>query len=126
MPPAADDHQHLYHLCLRPAWQAAQATGAYDGGRGSGPDGFIHLSTAEQVAESAALHFAGVADLVLLTVDGAGLPPELRWEASRGGALFPHLYGDLPLNAVLAVDPLPLDAEGKHIFPDSVTGTAGA
>jgi len=125
MPPAADDHQRLYHLCLRPAWQAAQKTGLHDGGRGTGPDGFIHLSTAEQVAESAALHFAGVADVVLLTVDGRAFGPELRWEASRGGALFPHLCGDLPLDAVLAADPLPLGPDGRHIFPDSIAGTVG-
>ncbi|MDH3235668.1 MAG: DUF952 domain-containing protein [Alphaproteobacteria bacterium] len=122
MPPAADADNRLFHLCLHRAWQAAQKSGAYDGGRG--PDPFIHLSTAEQVAESAALHFTGVADLVLLTVDGAALGPELRWEASRGGGRFPHLYGDLPLDAVVAVDRLPLDAEGRHIFPDGVTGTA--
>ncbi|HUT49050.1 MAG TPA: DUF952 domain-containing protein [Alphaproteobacteria bacterium] len=126
MPAAADAHKRLYHLCPRSAWQAAQARGAYNGGRGAGPDAFIHLSTGDQVAGSAALHFAGADDLLLLTVDPDRLGPGLRWEASRGGALFPHLYGDLPLKAVLAVDLLPLGADGRHVFPDLSDGAAGA
>ena len=126
MPPAADMHKRLYHLCLRPAWQAAQESGAYAGGRGAGPDAFIHLSTREQVAESAALHFAGAGDLLLLTVDAKALGPGLRWEASRGGVLFPHLYGDLPLDGVVAVDPLPLGGDGRHVFPDPIGGAPGA
>jgi uncharacterized protein (DUF952 family) len=122
-PPAADDHRHLYHLCRRPAWEAAQAQGTYENG---GPDPFIHLSTGDQVIESAALHLAGVADLLLLTVDAGVLGPDLRWEASRGGALFPHLYGDLPFDAVRAVDPLPLGPDGRHVFPDGIAGAARA
>jgi uncharacterized protein (DUF952 family) len=119
MPTAADDHPRLYHLCPRQAWEAAQSSGAY---RASGPDPFIHLSTRDQVIESAALHFAGAADLLLLTIDMDALGPELRWEASRGGALFPHLYADLPLAAVLAADPLPLGPDGQHVFPDGFAG----
>lgn len=119
MPPAANEHNRLYHLCPRQAWEAAQSDGAY---KADGPDPFIHLSTRDQVIESAALHLAGVTDLLLLTIDADALGPELRWEASRGGALFPHLYADLPLVAVRAVDPLPLDPDGRHIFPDGYAG----
>jgi uncharacterized protein (DUF952 family) len=126
MPPAAEDHERLYHLCPRPAWEAAQKRGVYDGGRGSAPDAFIHLSTRDQVIESAALHFAGASDLLLLTLDAGALGSGLRWEASRGGARFPHLYGDLPLGAVLAAEPLPLGADGRHVFPGHVAGAVGA
>ena len=81
-------------------------------------DGYIHFSTGEQVAETAARHFAGAADLVLVAVAAAALGPALKWEPSRGGALFPHLYGALPLDAVLWVKPLPLGADGRHVFPE--------
>jgi len=123
MPPAADSHERLYHVCPRQAWEAAQLAGVYDGGRGSGPDGFIHLSTGAQVIESAAIHFAGATDLLLLTIEAGALGPALHWEASRGGALFPHLYGDLPLAAVLTADPLPLSADGRHVFPAALAGS---
>ena len=126
MPPASDAHDRLYHLCPAAAWRAAQAEGVYDGGRGPGAHAFIHLSTCDQVIESAALHFAGAAELLLLTVDAGALGQGLRWEASRGGALFPHLYGDLPLAAVLAAEPLPLGPEGRHVFPDGVARAVGA
>ncbi|MEJ2120585.1 MAG: DUF952 domain-containing protein [Alphaproteobacteria bacterium] len=121
MPSVADDHQRLYHLCPRQAWEAAQSNGAF---KASGPDPFIHLSTRDQVIESAALHLAGVADLLLLTIDADALGPALRWEASRGGALFPHLYADLPLDAVIATDPLPLGPDGRHVFPEGFAGSA--
>jgi uncharacterized protein (DUF952 family) len=122
MPPAANEHDRLYHLCSRQAWEAAQAQGTYEKG---GPDPFIHLSTRDQVIESAALHLAGVTDLLLLTIDADALGPELRWEPSRGGALFPHLYADLPLDAVIATDPLPLGPDGRHVFPEGFAGSAG-
>jgi len=83
-------------------------------------DGFIHFSTAEQAAETAARHFAGQGDLVLVAVDADLLGDALRWEASRGGALFPHLYGDLPMAAVLEVVSLSLDADGRHVFPETM------
>ena len=79
-------------------------------------DGFIHFSTAAQVQETAAKHFAGARDLLLVFVDTARLGDRLRWEPSRGGALFPHLYGPLDLAAVVRVTPLPLGANG-HEFP---------
>ena len=80
-------------------------------------DGFIHFSTAAQVKETAAKHFAGQSGLVLLRLDSEKLGSALKWEASRGGALFPHLYGPLDVAAVSRADPLPLKADGSHEFP---------
>ena len=107
----------IYHLCKREDWQAAHALGTYSGSPQDRADGFLHFSTAEQIVESAARHRAGQAGLVLLTVDAEALGDALKWEESRGGALFPHLYGDLPVAAALRVDELPLGPDGKHIFP---------
>ena len=81
-------------------------------------DGFIHFSTAAQAAETAARHFAGRGDLVMVAVDADALGAGLRHEPSRGGELFPHLYGTLPLAAVRWVKPLPLGPDGKHVFPE--------
>jgi uncharacterized protein (DUF952 family) len=79
-------------------------------------DGFIHFSTDAQVRETAAKHFAGQRDLMLVAVDGEALGERLRYEPSRGGALFPHLYGSLPFSAVLWEKPLPLADDGSHDF----------
>ena len=98
-------------------WQAAEAAGAYRGSSQDAADGFIHFSTAAQIVESAARHRAGQDGLVLLAVDARRLGGALRWEASRGGQLFPHLYGPLPLDAVIETRPLPLGADGRHVFP---------
>jgi uncharacterized protein (DUF952 family) len=106
----------IYHMCRAEEWRAAQAAGAYAGSSQDAADGFIHFSTAVQVAESAARHRPGQDGLVLLEVDAAGLGAALRWEPSRGGQLFPHLYGSLPLAAVTAIHDLPLVA-GRHHFP---------
>ena len=107
----------IFHICRREEWEAALRMGRYDGSTQDAADGFIHFSTSGQLAESAAKHRAGQPGLVLLTVDSALLGSALRWEPARGGALFPHLYGALPLEAVLSVDDLPLGADGRHIFP---------
>jgi len=80
-------------------------------------DGFIHFSTKAQVAETADRHFAGADDLLLVAVDATQLGEALEWEASRGGDFFPHLYGPLPLSAVLWARPLPLGGDGRHDFP---------
>lgn len=109
--------QTIYHVCRAEEWQAAQAVGAYAGSSQDATDGFIHFSTAAQVIESAAKHRAGQSDLVLLAVDTARLGEALKWEPSRGGQLFPHLYGRLPLGAVTSVTDLPLDGAGRHLFP---------
>ena len=108
----------IYHMCKREEWQAARESGLYGGSSQDRADGFIHFSTAEQIAESAARHRAGQDGLVLLSVDADKLGKALKWEASRGGALFPHLYGELSVAAAIRVDDLPLGADGKHVFPD--------
>lgn len=107
-----------YHMCKRLEWQTAQETGAYNGSSQDQADGFIHFSTASQIVESAAKHRAGQEDLMLLTVDPELLGDALKWEESRGGAKFPHLYGALPVSAVIRSDDLLLGSDGKHIFPD--------
>lgn len=109
--------QLIYHMCKRAEWDAALARGRYAGSSQDRADGFIHFSTAAQVAVSAAKHRAGQEGLVLLAVAAAMLGDALRWEASRGGALFPHLYGGLPVAAVRRVHDLPLGHDGVHVFP---------
>lgn len=110
--------QPIYHMCRAEEWQAALSQGSYPGSSQDQADGFIHFSTKAQIAVSAAKHRVGQTGLVLLTVDTARLGPQLKWEASRGGAMFPHLYGALDPAAVLSVDDLPLGADGHHIFPE--------
>ena len=107
----------IFHICRREEWEAALANGVYGGSSQDAADGFIHFSAAAQVVDSAACHRAGQPNLVLLTVDSAALGDGLHWEPSRSGALFPHLYGPLPLSAVTAVDDLPLGGDGRHVFP---------
>jgi uncharacterized protein (DUF952 family) len=107
----------IYHMCRREEWDAARATGSYPGSSQDAVDGFIHFSTAEQLAESARRHRAGQAGLVVIAADSQVLGDALRWEASRGGALFPHLYGSLPTWAVSWVRDLPLGADGQHVLP---------
>ena len=107
----------IYKICDAAAWHAAEHLGEFTGAPVDLADGYIHFSTAGQVAETAAKHFAGQRDLVLVAVDAVELGPALKWEPSRGGALFPHLYDELPLKAVRRFDPLPLDGEGRHLFP---------
>ena len=113
----------VYKLVDRAAWAAAEAAGSFTGSAVDRRDGFIHFSSAAQVGETAARHFAGEADLLLVAVDARALGAALRWEPSRGGALFPHLYGPLPLDAVRAVAPLALDAAGRHAFPEPLPGS---
>lgn len=107
----------IYKICTAAEWREAEQASAYRGSAVDRNDGFIHFSTAEQAAETAAKWFAGQRDLVLVAVDADALADKLKWEPSRGGALFPHLYGELPPAAVLRVDALPLDASGRHVFP---------
>ena len=106
----------IYKIISAPEWRAAEAAGVFHGAAIDLADGYIHFSTAEQARETAAKHFAGQADLLLVAVDAARLGDALKWEVSRGGALFPHLYAPLPLNAVANVAPLPLAADGAHEF----------
>lgn len=108
----------LYKICPGDLWREAERAGAFRGAPVDLADGYIHLSTAEQVRETAARHFSGQRDLLLVAVEEAALGPELRWEPSRGGALFPHLYAELPLAAVAWARPLPLGPDGGHLFPE--------
>jgi uncharacterized protein (DUF952 family) len=108
----------IYHLARKSDFERARLSGRYDGAREDGADGFMHFSTATQIVESAARHRTGEADLVLVAVDPDRLGPALRWETSRGGALFPHLYGPLGLELIAWTQPLALGADGRHRFPD--------
>ncbi len=108
---------HIFRLLDADAWEAAQRAGRFTGTEHDVRDGFIHFSTAAQVAETAARHYAGRPNLLLLWVKTDALGEALRWEPSRGGALFPHLYASLPVSAVERVVPLPLGADGRHVLP---------
>jgi uncharacterized protein (DUF952 family) len=107
----------IYHMCRRDEWAAACASGRYNGSSQDIADGFIHFSTAKQIVASAAKHRAGQDDLILIEVDADRLGADLRWETSRGGALFPHLYGALVADIVSRTAPLKLGADGRHVFP---------
>lgn len=109
----------IYKLVAAGAWREAEALGRFTGSAVDLADGYIHCSTAAQVAETGAKHFAGVRDLLLVAVAAAAVAPMLRWEPSRGGALFPHIYGDLPLAAVASVTPVPV-VDGRHVWPDTL------
>jgi uncharacterized protein (DUF952 family) len=108
----------IYKILPAALWSEAVAAGSFRGSPVDITDGFIHFSTAEQVRETAARHFAGVADLVLVAVDGELLGTALEWEPSRGGALFPHLYAPLAVKLASWVKPLPIGPTGTHLFPD--------
>lgn len=99
----------IYKLLPTTEWDEALAAGHLAGTAVDRQDGFVHLSSADQVVETARRHFAGVTGLTLLTVDPDRLGDALRWEPSRGGQLFPHLYGPLPVAAVVAAQALPVD-----------------
>jgi uncharacterized protein (DUF952 family) len=135
----------IFHACRRDEWTEALAIGVYAGSSQDAADGFIHFSTAEQMEESVAKHRAGQDDLMLLSVDPTKLGERLRWEPSRaatkcppraqeglaapnppsssgaaarrGGQLFPHLYGALPIAAVIQAAALTLGPCGRHVFP---------
>lgn len=109
----------IYKIFRRPEWQALQTGGHTGGAPVDLEDGFIHFSTAAQVTETAAKHFADESDLVLVAVEADALGDALKWEPSRGGALFPHLYRDLTLADVVWDKSLPLGLTG-HIFPEGV------
>ena len=114
----------IYHICGREEWQAAQAAGHYRGSSQDTADGFIHFSTAAQVEASAARHRAGQSGLVLLAVDPEALGAALKWEPSRRGERFPHLYGELPLAALRGIWDLPLGPDSRHVFPAPVLKAA--
>ncbi len=107
----------IFHICRQREWEAALDSGEYAGSSQDLADGFIHFSAADQVVRSAAKHRAGQTGLVLLGVDPEALGEALKWEPSRSGKLFPHLYGHLRPSAVVEIHPLPLGRGGAHEFP---------
>ena len=108
----------IYKICKAAEWRDAERSGVFRGTAVDLADGFIHFSDVGQVDETAAKHFAGVHDLVLIAVAAPALGSALKREPSRGGALFPHLHGPLRLDAVLWIKPLPLGSGGRHVFPE--------
>ena len=108
----------IYKICNVNVWEKAKAEGQFTGAEIDLRDGFIHFSTAEQLGETLRLHFEGVENLLLLTIDGGEL--DVKWEPARTGKLFPHLYDILPLSAVLRINPILLDDDGRHILPSQL------
>jgi len=108
----------IYKICDAALWRNAEVAGAFRGAGIDARDGYIHFSGTSQVKETAARHFAGATNLVLVAIDAGRLGAALRWEPAREGALFPHLYGELALDSVLWVKPLPLGDDGRHVFPE--------
>ena len=111
----------IYKIEDAAIWALAQSAGSYTGSALDVADGFIHLSAVDQVRETADKWFAGREGLVLVHVDADALGDALKWEASRDGALFPHNYGPLPMSAIIAVEAMRLDGDGKHIFGSHIT-----
>ena len=109
----------VYKICERALWEEWQRSGVLHGAEIDLRDGFIHLSSAAQVRETAGQHFAGMADLMLIALSAGALDDKLKWEISRGGDLFPHFYGALPLAAVIWAKPLPLNSDRRHVFPET-------
>lgn len=109
----------IYKISPRDAWEAAMASGSYTGADIDIKDGFIHFSSAKQMAETAAKHFFGRTGLILVEFDEAAFGDTLRWEPSRGGDLFPHLYGTIDSSIPHTVYDLPWDeVKQQHLFPE--------
>jgi uncharacterized protein (DUF952 family) len=108
----------IYKICPASAWREAERQGVYRGSADDLRDGFIHFSSAAQVAETARRHFFRKTGLFLIAVDADALGAALRWELSRGDQLFPHLYGELDLGAVTAIMDLRARSDGYHDIPE--------
>jgi uncharacterized protein (DUF952 family) len=108
----------IYKICPASAWREAERQGVYRGSADDARDGFIHFSTASQVAETAKKHFFGQTGLFLIAVDADVLGQALRWERSRNNELFPHLYGELDLGAVTGVLNMHARSDGTHDIPE--------
>jgi uncharacterized protein (DUF952 family) len=106
----------IYKILSAEEWRAAESAGVFVGSAVDQADGFIHFSAADQAEETAAKYFAGRFDLLLVSVDAEALGSALKWEPSRGGALFPHLYAPLPTSAAYRVAPLPTGPDGRFDF----------
>ena len=110
----------IYKIFRSEEWADLMANGRSKGAPIDVQDGYIHFSTAQQVVETAAKHFAGVEGLMLASADAEAMKDDLKWEVSRGGALFPHLYRELRRDDFAWTAPLPL-VEGAHVFPDELS-----
>ena len=110
----------IYKIVTAAQWSTAESLGEFQGAPIDLKDGFIHFSAPHQVRETIEKHFHGQPDLLIVGVDSERLGDALRWEVSRGGDLFPHLYGNLAIAAVMSVDELPLGAGGRHVFPERI------
>jgi uncharacterized protein (DUF952 family) len=110
----------IFKVLSRAEYELAASSGLYKGSEVDRIDGYIHFSTASQLAETLRRHYAGKADLLILAVPAAPLGASLRWEPSRGGDLFPHLYADLPLSQVTDMAKVSVGAEGNFELPDMV------
>ena len=117
---ANDMSNLIYKVCKTSEWDDAVQSGIYGGSCDDRRDGFIHFSTADQLAGTLAKHFAGQDDLVLLTFDSNDLDDRLKWEKSRGGELFPHFYGTLKVTEAKSLQNLSLGPDG-HVLPDLET-----
>ena len=109
------DKSLIYKICPAPIWEKACADGCYTGSADDRRDGFIHFSAVSQIYGTLEKHFKGQHDLLLVCIDPCKLGPALKWEPSRSGQLFPHLYGTLPVSTALWARAIPLDNDGKHI-----------
>ena len=109
----------IYKICPEALWRQAEIDGRFAGAPVDLADGFIHFSTGPQLRETAAKHFAGQENLLLVAIDDAALGDALRYEPSRGGALFPHLYAMLDPREARWIAPLPLGDDG-HLFPEDI------
>jgi len=112
--------EFIYKIATFEDWDEALERGTFDGAEIDLKDGYIHFSTAEQVRETAARHFAGQEGLFLVKVATSPMARHYKMEASRGGALFPHLYAKLPVDNAVEWQELELDENDKHVFPDSI------
>lgn len=110
----------VYKIVPETLWRQAKEKGIFEGAEIDLKDGYIHFSTRIQARETARLHFSGVTGLLLVAVDAVALGEALKYEPSRGGDLFPHLYGTLPFSAVLWEMPLLIGADGLHAFPEKM------
>jgi uncharacterized protein (DUF952 family) len=106
----------IYKIATVAQWRLAEETGVFEGAPIDVADGYIHFSTAEQVAETLARHFAGQRDLLLVAVDADPFGSAVRWEVSRGGQRFPHLHAPLPVSAALRISAIPVGADGRHLL----------
>ena len=118
--------EFVYKIATFEEWDTALESGTYEGAGIDHADGFIHFSTVEQLRETAAKHFAGRDDLMLVKVATAPMARHYKMEVSRGGALFPHLYAHLPVSCAVEWQELLLDDNGLHIFPDHIPQAGNA